>query len=259
MNCYRTFTSERGLRAHLWHSAPCKKYMSSGRAFAWSHQQEVVSDDVKRRPGYGVESTRVHPTMNTDAPLFTPYDEFDYDDYLAGSDSGNFSVGSDDDDDVHDNDDDCEMLQLDNEPADKNVYAVAASAIADESFSSPAITAIMERIKARDRASLSALQQDVEHRCIVDVLKILEDGQCPDYMLQSVLEWAYNAQSMGFDFNPRAVTRQANVKWMYKALHNSHQRLPFVMVANLEDHDKGQDVVCFDFTVSCCRYCKMTT
>ena len=69
-------------------------------------------------------------------------------------------------------------------------------------------------------------------------------------MLQSVLEWAYNAQSMGFDFNPRAVTRPANVKWMNKALHTSHQRLPFKMAVNLEDHDKPQDIVCFDFTVS---------
>jgi hypothetical protein len=66
----------------------------------------------------------------------------------------------------------------------------------------------MERIKARDRTTLAAMQQDVEHRCIVDILKILEDAQCPAYMLQSILEWAFNAQSMGFDFNPKAVTRK---------------------------------------------------
>ena len=230
--------------------------MSSDRVLSWS-REEVVSDDIHRRPGYGVQSTRLHPTMNTDAPSFTPYEEFDCDDSIAGSDDGKFSGGSEDDDDndndvVDDDDDnseDCETLLLaDNEAAD-NVYAVAARVVADESYSSPAITATMERIKARDRASLFAMQQDVEHRCIVDILKILEDAQCPDYMLQSVLEWAYNAQSMGFDFIPRAVTRPANVKWMYKALHNSHQRLPFKMAVNLEDHDKPQDIVCFDFTV----------
>jgi hypothetical protein len=52
---------------------------------------------------------------------------------------------------------------------------------------------------------------------------------------------------MGFDFNPKAVTRKANVQWMYKALHNSHQRLSQAISLLLEDHDEIQDVVCFDF------------
>ena len=45
-----------------------------------------------------------------------------------------------------------------------NVYAVAAGVVADESYSSPAITAtsLWKRIKARDRASLITMQQDVE-------------------------------------------------------------------------------------------------
>ena len=79
------------------------------------------------------------------------------------------------------------------------------------------------------------------------LLKTLEDAQCPDYMLQSILQWAYDAKLIGFDFNPRATTRKANVKWMYQALKNSHQRLPQVISVNLEDHDDLQDVVCFDF------------
>ena len=55
---------------------------------------------------------------------------------------------------------------------------------------------------------------------------------------------------MGFDFNPTAVTRKANVQWMYQALHNSHQRLPQVMLVNLEDHNNIQEVICFDFVTS---------
>jgi hypothetical protein len=93
------------------------------------------------------------------------------------------------------------LLVADNEPADK---LFASAAFIHESYSSPAITAIMERIKAWDRTAFAVMQQDVEHHgCIVDNLKILEDAQCPDYMLQSILEWAFNAQSMGFDFNPQ--------------------------------------------------------
>jgi len=64
----------------------------------------------------------------------------------------------------------------------------SSAPLSDESFSSPAITSILERIKPRDRTALAAMQQDDEHRCIVEILRILEDAQCPDYMLQSILE-----------------------------------------------------------------------
>ena len=85
--------------------------------------------------------------MNTDAPLFAPYEEFDYDDSLAGSDkNGHFSGWSEQDDNDEDNedDDDCVPLRLDNEAAD-NVDAVAAGVVAaDGSYPSPAITATNE-------------------------------------------------------------------------------------------------------------------
>ena len=242
MNCYRTFATEKSLRAHLWHSDSCKKYMilSDCKAFRdrpYASCQETA-DATQRRTGYGIESARLNPTMSTNAPLFSPYDEFDYDAFYAGNDNN--------DDNVVANEDEVVLVVNEDESAEK-LYAAAAAAVTDGSFSSPAMTLIMERIKARDRASITAMQHDVEHRCIVTLLKILEDAQCPDYMLQSILQWAYNSKSMGFDFNPRAATRKANVQWMYKALQHSHQHLPQVISLNLEDHDDIQDIVCFDF------------
>jgi hypothetical protein len=51
----------------------------------------------------------------------------------------------------------------------------------------------------------------VEHQSIVNLLKILEDAQCPDCMLQKVLQWVYNAAKLkGFDFDPKATARKAN-------------------------------------------------
>ncbi|KAI2513145.1 hypothetical protein MHU86_1183 [Fragilaria crotonensis] len=97
---------------------------------------------------------------------------------------------------------------------------------------------------------MKILQHDVEHRSIVNLLKILEDSQCPDYMLQSILEWAYNAKVDGFDFNPKATTRKANIAWMYQALEKSHQLLLQVVSTVLEDHDDVANTVCFDFTVA---------
>ena len=230
INCYRTFTSEKGLRQHLWHSASCQNYLllSDRNANALSH--EFVDDGTQRRPVYGVESMRLNPTMNTDAPLYGSYDEFDYSAFDA------------DDDDIFAEKDDDELQVVMDE-------ATAAAGVGGL-ISSPAITAIMERMKGKDHASLIAFRRNVEHRSIVSLLKVLEDAQCPDYMLQSILQWAYNAKLMGFDFNPRATTRKANVQWMYHTLRNSHQSLPQVISLNLEDHDMAQNVVCFDFAPS---------
>jgi hypothetical protein len=187
------------------------------------------------RKGYGVESMRLNPTMSTRVPLFSAYDEFDYDAFYAGNDNDIDDVIADED----------EGLAMDDHESAERLHAGAA--VIDESYSSRAITKIMERVKARDRAAIKAMQHDVEHRCIVNLLKCLEDAQCPDYMLQSILQWAYDAKLMGFNFNPRAVTRKANVQWMYRALQHSHQCLPQVISVHLEDHDDIQDIVCFDF------------
>jgi hypothetical protein len=105
----------------------------------------------------------------------------------------------------------------------------------------------MERIKARNRDALMLLPGDREHTCTVELLKLLEDAQCPDNMLQKVLQWAYNAKLEGFDFNPRATTHKANVQWMYKALEHSQDQLPHYVLFSLEDHDDVSNVVCFDF------------
>jgi hypothetical protein len=64
------------------------------------------------------------------------------------------------------------------------------------------------------------------------LLKFCEDAQCPDYMLQKVLEWAYTAKLEGFNFNPQATTRKANIQWMSKALEHSHRVLPKALLAS---------------------------
>jgi hypothetical protein len=71
--------------------------------------------------------------MSTDAPLFSPYNEFDYDAFFGGLDNDNLAFRSDDDDFTAgtDNTDDNELLLLvaDNEPADK---LFASAALIDE-------------------------------------------------------------------------------------------------------------------------------
>ena len=69
-------------------------------------------------------------------------------------------------------------------------------------------------------------------------------------MLQKVLQWAYIKKLDGFDFNPKATTRKANIDWMYQCLEQLHQQLPQVILTTLKDQEKAQDIVCFDFGVS---------
>jgi hypothetical protein len=114
----------------------------------------------------------------------------------------------------------------------------------------------MRRMKSMDYYTIKILRHDVEYCSIINLLKILEDSQCPDYMLQSIFEWTYNAKLNGFDSSPKAATRRkANFAWMYQALEN--QLLPHVVSTELEDHNDVAHVVCFDFTVYC--HCFKTT
>ena len=201
VNCYATFKTERGLKQHFWRSEDCCKYMSEPRPVLASSVGIVHESTWCRRVGYGIESLRVNPFMSADPPSYEPYEVFDY----------STNVDADDDDGI-DN-----WVEL----TDNTLVRMD-----DVAISCPVFHAGMERIQASERHAIMALRHDVEHRNIVNLLKLFEDAQCPDYMLQKVLEWAYNAKLEGFDFNPQATTRKADIQWMYKALEHSHQVLP---------------------------------
>jgi hypothetical protein len=220
VNFYATFKTERGLRQHLWQSGQCRDYMSEPRPLAAS--LGIVHESTwRRRFGYGVESSRLNPFMSAVHQSYEPYEVFDY--------SANF----DEDDGMYE-----QEVEMNHN---------STRGIGDVAISCPVFHATMERLQAGDCRAIMVLYHDLEHRNIVNLLKLLEDAQCPDYMLQKVLQWAYNAKQEGLNFTPNATTRKANIHWMYKALEHSHKGIPKVMTVNLEDHDKAQDIVCFAF------------
>ncbi len=148
----------------------------------------IETINASRRQAYGVQCTRLNYEMNAEFPLYAPaYKEFQYDT------ANDFDA----DDTLELND---MYSQLD---------GFASSICGLENVSPSVYHGIMERIKASDRHSIPNLQHDVQHRNFVELLKILEDAQCPNYMLQKVLQWAYIAKLDGFDFNPKATTRKA--------------------------------------------------
>lgn len=231
VNCYSTFRTERGLRQHLFRNAGCQQYMNYNgtRLYGSVNDNEGGGGQaplLRRRESYGVECMRLNRMMNAIVvPIYRPFEAFDF-----GATNYVFEV------------DECaDVVTMDSSDDETRADVFC------DSVSPPGLHGVMERIKARNRDALMLLQCDREHACIVELLKLLEDAQCPDYMLQKVLQWAYNAKLDGFDFNPRATTRKANVQWMYKALEHSQDRLPHIVPVSLEDHDSISDVVCFDF------------
>ena len=111
----------------------------------------------------------------------------------------------------------------------------------------------MAQLKTAEQTFICLLQYDIEHRSIVDLLVLLEGCQSPDYLLERVLHWANEAHRNGFDFAPKAYTREANIQWMYKNLANSHNALPQVIRIDLDDKGQmssSQDIVCFDFATA---------
>ena len=49
-----------------------------------------------------------------------------------------------------------------------------------------------------------------------NLMKILEDMNCPDTALTKIIDWARAAYNEGFDFNPASKTRHGNIQWMKK-------------------------------------------
>ena len=124
--------------------------------------QEKVS--TTPLPCYGVESTPLNPGMNTDPPLHTPYERFDY--------------GTNDDDG---NDGRCKLNnEMCNAHLNQSPITTTLCPGIDNSTSPAVVNAFMECIQAKDRHALMVLEHDVEHHCAVELLKILEDAQSPD-------------------------------------------------------------------------------
>jgi hypothetical protein len=167
INCYTTFRTERGLRQHLWRSAACRECMSLPRPLVANSVNITRESTWCRRLGYGVESSRLNPFVSTDPPSYKPYAVFDY--------SANV-------DDPADND------FMDNERVEWDDNSCTVGLLDDVAISCPVFHAMMERIRATERHAIMDLHHDVEHQNIVNLLKLLEDAQCPDYTLQKVLE-----------------------------------------------------------------------
>jgi hypothetical protein len=102
--------------------------------------------------------------MNAKPPLYAPYKEFQYD---AASD-----------------------VNADGTTHLVNMFGRLDGFSTSISGLEIVVPSVLHGIMQSDRQTIQNLQHDVEDRSIIQLLNILEDAQCPNYMLYKILQLA---------------------------------------------------------------------
>ena len=219
INCYSKFKSERGLTRHMVRNTACQEYYNMQTLNQRSSKERCYKKETKSKAA--TESSRLNPVMYNQVAVYKPYaDSYNLEQentttntFVFEHDIDSFSDALITDDNLHftgEDDSDCSSSKISD-----HVVNLAEVDHPMENANQGVINAFMERKKDEERDLVTMLQHDIEHRSVVDLLFLLEHLQAPEYALQKILEWAYKARIDGFDFNPRAVTRKANIQWIY--------------------------------------------
>ena len=72
-----------------------------------------------------------------------------------------------------------------------------------------------------------------DQRCMIKLIKLLEDMNCSDTAVTKIIDWAREAYLDGFEFQPPSKTRHGNLQWMKKMVVNDrafyHQSIPVAL------------------------------
>ena len=281
VNCYSKFKTQKGLSLHLAHNPACQHYVAhSQRPVATNPQTiplaaapsgRVTLAKLQQSNWYGTHAQRLNPFMPSERTFMPRNSEVmqsqlhnhnnitnDSNTHAPLSNGTNTQENDDFPNDENTNqNDDFETSDI-NQPlaasdTDAIVHEPDAHHVGMSTSSRHMLNTEMAQLKTAEQTFICLLQYDIEHRSIVDLLVLLESCQSPDYLLERVLHWANAAHRNGFDFAPKAYTREANIQWMYKTLANSHNALPQLIRIDLDDKGQtssSQDIVCFDFATA---------
>ena len=85
-----------------------------------------------------------------------------------------------------------------------------------------------------------------DQRCMIKLIKILEDMNCPDTAVTKIIDWAREAYLDGFEFKPPSKTRYGNLQWMKKTVVNDksfyHKSIPVAL-----NNQTTIEVIAYDF------------
>ena len=87
-----------------------------------------------------------------------------------------------------------------------------------------------------------------DQKWTVDLLKILDNMNAPDYAYGDILSWARDASADNFTFNPPGgLSRSRSVDLLFQSIPNAHELLPSVISVDDVDAPEADKVVVFDF------------
>ena len=87
----------------------------------------------------------------------------------------------------------------------------------------------------------------LEQQCMINLIKLLEDMNCPEPTVTKIIDWARTSYNARFDFILTSKTRCGNIQWMKKMTVNNLAFYPKLETVYLKNQTKI-DVVCYDFT-----------
>ena len=92
----------------------------------------------------------------------------------------------------------------------------------------------------------------LEQQCMINLIKLLEDMNCPDFVVTKIIDWARTSYNARFDFITTSKTCYGNIQWMKKIAVNNSAFYPKLETVHLNDQTKI-DMVCYDFTAQLLR------
>ena len=117
------------------------------------------------------------------------------------------------------------------------------------SFSSNSISSIDTTINNDFNTKQNSILGNIfttEQQCMIKLIKLLEDMNCPDSAVTKIIDWARTSYMSGFDFNPTSKTRYGNIQWMKKMVVNNNAFYPKIQSIPLIN-TSTVDIVSFDF------------
>jgi hypothetical protein len=96
-----------------------------------------------------------------------------------------------------------------------------------------------------------AINFSVEQRVHIKLLTILDKIEAPDYVFQSILQWATEAKCLNYSFSPRHTTRSAVIQELCQHVQMKSAN-PIVSQIQLKHVNNPLSIVSFDFKHQLC-------
>ena len=87
----------------------------------------------------------------------------------------------------------------------------------------------------------------LDQKWTIDLLKVLDNMNAPDYAFKDILLWARGANSANYTFNPPGgLSRSKSIDLLFDTMPNARQLLPSIVPIACED-GSASNVIVFDF------------